>query len=50
MNKRVYLGTLPANSTISVKLGSEMIERLIEYACIRAKFKSNRKGKKRKRR
>jgi hypothetical protein len=47
INERVYLGTLPANSTITSNLGSELIERLIEYACIRAKLKTKRKGKKR---
>jgi hypothetical protein len=44
---KVYLGSLPAHSPIMNNAGSDFIERLIEYACLRDKLvkKPKRKGR-----
>ena len=40
---RVYLGSIPDDRTITSCDGSDFIERLIEYACIRASLAKKRK-------
>jgi len=41
----LYLGSLPAHRSITSEDGSDFIERLIEYACLRAKLAQKRKKK-----
>ncbi|WP_456276768.1 type I restriction enzyme HsdR N-terminal domain-containing protein [Bacillus sp. AK128] len=43
LNGKVYLGTLPAHDSISIKEGSDFIERLIEYASVRVKLAEKQK-------
>ena len=42
---RVYLGSIPNNRTITSGDGSDFIERIIEYACIRASLAKKRRQK-----
>ncbi|WP_423409025.1 type I restriction enzyme HsdR N-terminal domain-containing protein [Heyndrickxia sp. MSNUG] len=40
---KIYIGSLPANKSISVKAGSEFIERLLDYASVRLKLTEGKK-------
>jgi hypothetical protein len=45
-NDKVYLGSIPASSSITSKDGSDFIHRLIEYASVRAKLAEKKKKRK----
>ncbi|MBD8069748.1 type I restriction enzyme HsdR N-terminal domain-containing protein [Bacillus sp. PS06] len=38
VDEKIFLGSLPAQGSISIKDGSEFIERLVEYASVRVKL------------
>jgi hypothetical protein len=42
---KVYIGGLPVNNSISVEVGSEFIERLLDYASVRLKLTQGKKKK-----
>lgn len=43
VDEKVYLGSLPANNSISVEAGSEFIERLLDYARVRVNLIQGKK-------
>lgn len=44
-NEKIYLGSLPAHGSISIKEGSDFIERLLEYASVRVNLVEKKKKK-----
>jgi hypothetical protein len=45
VNEKIYLGSLPAQGSISIQDGSDFIERLLEYASVRVKLAEKKKKK-----
>jgi hypothetical protein len=45
VDEKVYLGSLPAQGSISIKDGSDFIERLVEYASVRVNLAEKKKKK-----
>ena len=46
VDEKIYLGSLPAHGSISIKDGSDFIERLVEYASVRVNLAEKKKKKK----
>ncbi|WP_043931156.1 type I restriction enzyme HsdR N-terminal domain-containing protein [Bacillus sp. EB01] len=45
VDEKIYLGSFPSKEAISIKAGSDFIERLIEYASVRVKLAEKKKKK-----
>ena len=46
VDEKIYLGSLPAQGSISIKDGSDFIERLVEYASVRVNLAERKRKNK----